>query len=843
MLQWLADFVHRRRFESGMREEMRFHMDACRDDLVRSGVPEAEARRRARIEFGGLNTIEEQCREARGLRLADELRQDLRFSWRMLRSNRAFTLAAVASLALGIGANTAVFTLVESVLLRPLPLPAPDQLIFFAHGSSTAASYPLYAALDAGEWRSFSGITAINPAELKLSTGDGVENVAAQFVSGNYFQVTGVTAAHGRVFSGLSDNSYARDPVVVISHAFWQSHLHGDRNIIGQTLEINRARLTIIGVTPPSERGFQPWHTIHLTIPCSMHPVLTGQPAGAFTHDQRLSNMMIVGRLRPGVTLEEARAETAVRYEDRQKKVAGSLLPAGRGADALRAEYRQALRLLSAMVAVLLLVACANVANLLLARATARAAEIAVRVSIGAGRGRLLRQFLTESTLLAALGGIGGIVLAWWATRGLAAFFAGGAHPVELDLSPNPRVLAFTTAATALSGLLFGVWPAIHASRLRRFTPRGGTRYALVAGQIALCVVLLSAAVFLGRTLRNLAGHEGRSNVVVAQIDAGRERPPRFADDVLAAALRLPGVDSAVLSWATPGGYGTGMETLSIPGHEATYEAARNDITPGYFQLFGVHLLSGRDFTTADRETTIVNERLARTMFGGVENAVGRRILRGASSIEIIGVVADTRQAQLREAPPMMHYSPLPSGAASRASLSLRVSGNPTTATAALRGEIRSIHPGAVVSSVRTLEQQVDDLLFRERLLSALSIVFALLALLLAAVGLYGVMSYAVARRRREIGIRMAIGAPPGKVIRTVLGESARISAVGLAAGIPLAIGASYWLGSFLYGLAPGDPATLAIVSATLAVVALAATVGPARAAAAIDPANILRQN
>ena len=881
MFRWLQTLIRRHRFETEMEAELRFHMDAYRDDLLRSGIPAGEAARRARLEFGTVDGAKEDCRRALGLRLADELLQDLRFGWRTLRGNPGFTAAALLSLALGIGANTAVFTMVDEVLLRPIAVPAPEQLYFIAHGPTkvrTNSNYPIYEAYRDGT-HAFSGVAAFDGEEFKIADGDRIEVVPGLFVSGNYFDVAGVTAAHGRFFSHLDDHAYGRDPVVVISDRFWARRFNRSPDAIGQTLRAGASRLTVIGVAGPDFNGFQPGQIPDLMVPYSMKAAILARAPGELDAADTITSMRLLARLRPGVPPEPARTEVNALFQqifsrpdlawtreaDKESYSTGELISATLGADYLRSQYGRALTMLMALVALLLLVACANVANLLMARASARQREVAVRLSLGAGRLRLVRQFLTESLMLALAGGAAGFGTAFLATRALATFFATGPHPIALRLTPDLRVVLFTAAVAIGTGLLFGLAPAFRAARIQNpnASPRRRAITAprvLVAAQIALCFLILTAAGLLARTLGNLKWQDSgfaRDGVLIVKVDPNGQLPARFYDRVLERTAALPGVRSASFSWATPAGFTMSMRAIAIPGvrgpgPQGRVTAWNDTVTAGYFETFGIRLLRGRLPSSADTTSTprvtVINELLARGYFGSPDNALGRYFTfnneNGPVPVQIVGVVANTRQTELRNAPPMMFYTPLSQEehpATWAADLSVRASGDLGTLATALRGEIRAVHPGAVLTYTRTLSQQIDDHLFRERLLTILSGLFAALAVALAGIGLFGVMSYTVARRTREIGIRMAIGARASGVLWMVLRDALAMCAAGAVAGIPLAVAGSRWMQSLLYGLRPGDPATIAAVLGALLAVGLASALVPARTAASTAPARALR--
>ena len=800
-----------------MDDELRFHVDQYADDLVRTGVPITEARRRAGVEFGGIGARKEDIREALGLRLLDEVTGDLRYAIRQLRQSPAFTVVAVVSLALGIGANTAIFSLLDAVLFRTLPVKNPQELYYLAHGSGpqvqTSSNYPLFERYK--ELDIFSGVTASIGQSFKVATADGVELVTGQFVSGNYHAVLGVPIAIGRGFSSEPDRDLGRTPVAVISDSYWNRRFGRSPDVIGKALTVRGRPVTIVGVTAPGFHGLVAGSRagIDITLPISVRALDDSR----FLDDHGgWMPLVLVGRLKPGISESQAlsatdaafqrymqepeqqwiRASLATEFTDLFRSAA--LLPANRGSDGLRSQYTGRLGVLMAMVGIVLLIACANLANLMLARAAARARELAVRMSIGAGRLRLVRQLLTESLLVSLCGAGLGLLVANWSSDAILSLFSTGQNPIQLDVTLNSRVLLFTTIISLLTGIGSGLLPAIRATRVdvtsalkvsERLVDRGrrsATRNALVVAQVALCVMVIAAAGLLVRSLRNLqtleAGFE-RENVVLFNLDArGPElsliRRARFYSDLLDRLHELPGVQSAAYSTRSPVDFSSGTRRLFVPGVDAEglHGVSTNVVTPEYFQVFGMGLIRGRAFTDQDRAGTakvaIVSDSTARFYFGQ-SDPLGRTLRLGdEESITIVGVVRDVRHERLREeAPPKMLYLPLAQtaivaagldsivGMPERLTAEVRTSGDPGLLAASVRSEVRALSKDVVVDYVRTMEQQLDAALVSERVLGTLSTAFGLLALLLTSVGLYGVMSYGVARRTHEMGIRVALGA------------------------------------------------------------------------------------
>ncbi len=892
-LRLLRDaFFRRETFEREMAAEMQFHISAYADDLVRSGLPRAEAERRARLEFGAAESYREDCRQARGLQLVDELRQDLRYAVRQLRKAPGFTAAAVVSLALGIGASTAVFTLMDAVLFRTLPLADPDALYYLGHASgadtTSSANYPLLERYQAAGI--FSGVAAYTEQTFTVSATDGLERVAGQFVSGNYHAVLGVPIAAGRGFSTEPDRPDGRAPVAVISDRYWERKFGRAPDVIGRTIEVAGRAVTIVGVTAPGFRGFATGLDVDITLPMAVKAL--DDPEYLVMRDGWTS-LSLVGRLAPGATeagtLARVNAvfqpfwmepENAWAREHDPVVRSGVLLPAGQGSSFLRRRYQTPLRVLMGMVGVVLLIACGNVANLLLARAQARSREVAVRMSIGAGRGRLVRQFLTESLLLACVGGLLGLALAAASTGLLASFLDIGQSPIVLDVALNGRVLAFTTAVCVATGVAFGLAPAFRATRVDLTPalkatgasagaasgrgPRWVAGKALVVAQISLSLLVIAAAGLLVRSLGNLRTLDAgftRESVLLFNVETGRtfDSPGRFAFySSLHERLRgLPGVVSVAYSQRSPIDFSLERRRIDIAGRTGPLDrkaVSTNVVTPGYFATFGIPVTRGRGISEQDREgssnVALVSESMARTFFGQ-SDALGRTILLGGNRtpMTIVGIVADVRFEGLRDEPPPMVYTPLAQpgeafdgsmGYPSGLTVVVRSSGDPRSLSASARELVRALTPDATVSYVRTMDQQLDAALVRERLLASLSTGFGLIALALAFVGLYGVMSYRVAQRSREIGIRIALGATSGRVLRQVLRESIVISVAGIGLGLAAALYATKVLSALLFGLSPRDPLTLAGVAALLLAVALIAGYFPARRAARVEPMRAL---
>jgi putative ABC transport system permease protein len=880
--------IGRSRFERDMEAELRAHLDARVDDLIAHGASPADAQRRAREEFGDLLRWKEQGREARGLRLLDELRADVTYALRWLRRSPGFAAAAILSLALGIGANTAIFSVIDSLMLRTLPVRQPDRLVQFLPGNGhTTWTYPMWAAIRANGNR-FGGVLAWSSDRFDLSSGGAVEPANGLRVSGRFFDVLGLRPTLGRGFTPDDDarGGGREGSVAVISYAFWQRHFGGAVEAIGRTLSINRVPFTIVGVTPRDFTGPDIGVSYDVAVPLGTSPLLDGRDR----LDERTHWWLrVMARLAPGQTVAGAASALAglqpafraatmpqnMRPQDQAHYLEKpfQVVAAPDGPSNVRLYYRQPLIALMIVVGLVLLVACANIANLLLARADARRHEVSVRLALGASRWRVMRQFLVENLLLSAGGAAVGGFLAAWGSRLLIAQFGIPSDPMFLDLALDWRVLGFTAAVTVLVAFVFGTAPAFRATRVdahqvlkersRGVAGDGGRGLAtlIVPTEVALCVVLVAGAGLFVRTFLSLAHRDlgfDATRVLVVGIDARKSaKPPaaRFADyDRLIASVRaLPGVAQASLSALTPLS-GSDWDTLienpvgvSLAENErSVYE---NLVTPDWFATYGMALVAGRDLDWHDVTPTpavvVINETAARRYFPG-KNPIGQMIREvgdpkdPAPPMTIVGVVRDATYDSLRDAPPPTLYEPIAPNP--QISLSVRAGGiDPSGLTRSVVAAIEHVDAGLALT-IRPLTQDLDDLLLRERLLARLSAFFGVLALALAGLGIYGVVAYAVSRRQREIGIRTALGASSGRVVRVVVRQAAVLVAIGVVAGLVLSVWASRFAATLLYGLAPGDPVTLGSAAATLVAVALLASWLPSRRAARIDPARVLRE-
>ena len=877
-----------RQIDRDLEEEMRFHLD-----MKSQAAADADGERAARVAFGGATQWRERSHEAWGWSSAEHLFQDLRYAARMLRTHPGFTAVAVLSLALGIGANTAIFSLINTVLLRLLPVRNPEQLVFVenvgARGGGGAPPYPCFERFrDQNHY--FSGLAAFSPYDMRVSIDGQAEEVVAQQASGNYFDVLGVKAWAGRTFSPADDGVIGKGgpdgPVAVISYRYWKRRFAMSPAVLGKVVQIQGRAVTIIGITPPEFFGLQPGIPVDLTVPIVLAPAEMLRDRGDWW-------ISVVGRLKPGASATQARAElngifqTFMNEGSGPGKIAGNaevrhdyfdhidLTPAARGLDILRNQFSKPLLVLMALVGLVLLIACANVANLLLARTAARNREFAVRLALGAGRTRLMRQVLTESLLLVGIGALLGLFFANWAGQLLVAFFASGQHGISVDLHFDSRVLAFTAGASLLTGLLFGMAPAIRATQttlgaalkqqgrgLAGLRPRLPLARFLVVTQVALSLVLLIGAGLFVRSLSNLrhldAGFrpEGVLTMKVKPDERVYNDARRLTlwNEILERAQRLPGVRSASLSLMTPlNGMDRGV-LIGVPGFpsKSVRDTAihLNHVTPGYFETIGIPAVLGRLFTASDAggapRVALLNETAARFYLPG-RNPVGVTIRfpfgKEKPPYQIVGVVKDSRHYNLRREVPRLIYLPVfqPIDELHELTLAVRTAGNPLDLAPALTKEVRTAGPDILITDVATMMSQIDHSLLEERLVSTLATFFGALALLLACIGLYGTMSYSAARRTNEIGIRMALGASRPGVMRLVLRDAIVMIAAGIAIGAPAAIAGGRYIRSQLFGLRPADPLTLAMASLALAAIALLAGYLPARRASRVEPMAALR--
>jgi len=816
-------------------------------------------------------------------RAEDEIVQDIRFALRHLLKNPAFTCVAVLSLALGIGANTAIFSLVDAVMVKMLPVRHPEQLValdsFTQRAQQRNFSYPLFKYLRDRK-SSFSGVLAASDGTsrmaMKMPSSDDTEQVEVQMVSGEYFQVLGVDPFVGRLLTAEDDTTGA-NPVAVLSYNLWQRRFGGEFSVIGQTITVKEQPLTVIGVAPRKFFGEAVGRAPDVWTPLTMQPSL--QKGQSSLESPNISWLRIMGRLKTGVNENQANAEVnnvVWQLKNESNDLGKSalniakidVLSGAQGLAEFRTRFSKPLRILMAVVALVLLIACANVANLLLARATARQKEVAVRHAIGAGRFRLIRQFLTESMILATLGGLLGLIFAWWGSRALLMLVSGDSSPIPIDVAPNLRILSFTFAVSLLTALLFGLTPAWIITRpnvgsaLKATTParpRLGLSRLLVVSQVTFSLLLLIGAGLFLKTLHNLRtinlGFQA-DQLVQARISPRSsgykpEQYPELNKRLLERLNSTPGIRSASVAGS---GFRSGSSRtccIAVEGYAPSKDEDREiqivEVAPGYFSTMGLPLLMGRDFTPSEVENkpgvfpklAIINETMARRYYGQA-NPVGRSFGWGDQKVvydtEIVGVARDANYGNLREQTKSLIYYPSEGGTL----LIVRAGLDSSTLVSTIRNEIKTVDK-TLEPFISTVSQLRDEALVQERMLAKLSSFFGLLALLLAGIGLYGVLSYDVVRRTREIGVRMAVGARGLDVLGMILREALWLVIVGVLLGLLVALMTMKLIASLLFGLEPTDPLTL--IMATVVMLAIAAFAGwlPAWRAARIDPVFALR--
>jgi predicted permease len=832
------------------------------------------------------------------------LAQDLRYAARTFRKSPVFLAVAVLSIAFGIGANTAIFTLVDQVLLRLLPVKDPQQLVMFwgrgpHYGSNNGRhklSYPMYEDFRDHSSTVFSGMFARWSEQMSVTSDGKSERVNGELVSGTYFQVLGVDAALGRVFTADEDKSRGGEPYAVISYRYWMSRYAGSPGVIGKKIIVNGYPLTIIGVSQAGFDGTDPGESPQIRVPIMMK--IEMDPVGSkFSYNfisRRGRWVNVFGRLKPGVTIERANAaleplfKQMLMMEVQQKEFSRAapevrqsfltmwleLLPASKGNSDLRRRFSSALLVLMAIVGLVLLIACANVANLLIARATARQKEIAVRLALGASRWRIISQLLIESLMLAIAGGLLGLVLAVWMDKALLAFLPRGDSSLTISTVPDWRILSFNFAVALLTGVIFGLVPALQATRPQiagTLKDQGGSiaggtsvtvRKALVAAQVTLSLLLLIGAGLFIRSLQNLKDLDpgfNTGNLLEFSVDpvlAGY-KPDRGLDFYRQLRENLdaiPGIESSTLA-VMPVLTGSEWDnSVTVEGYISKPTESPDPhmqfISPDYFKTLKIPILLGRDFRMTDingaPKACIVNEKFARKFFKD-GNALGRHIGMGADpgtklDIEIVGVARDTKYESMRDEIPIEVYQPYTQVEFVLGMMAyVRTSRQPEQAVTAIRRTVSQLDSNIPVSDMKTLEAQQDESLITERLVTSLSTAFGILATLLAAIGLYGVMAYMVAQRTREIGVRMALGAKSADVVWLVMKEVLLLVAIGITVGLPAAYGLTRFAKSQLYGVQPDDALTLALATAGIALVAMASGYIPARRATMVDPIRALR--
>ena len=890
--------LFRRRYwdEERARELNSYLEEEIADNLAR-GKSADEARRAAYRKLGNPTRIREEIYTMNSFGFLESLWQDLHYGARLLRRNPTFAVVAVLTLALGTGANTAIFQLVDAVRLRPLPVDRPEQLaevrIVQAPNGRTGTfigrwpmlSYPLYLKLRA-EQQAFSGLAAWGSTSFDLAQGGEQRAAEALWVSGNFFEVLGVRPAAGRLIAP-NDDVRGCAGTAVLGHAFWQREYGGAPSAVGSTLLLDGHRFDVIGVASPEFYGVDVGRAFEVAVPICAEPIVAGDQTSLDKPDMWFLGG--VGRLKPGVTVEQAGAQlagmsatilgatvstrySAVDAKDYREMVIGTQ-PAASGVSGLRRNYGDSLNVLLGVTGLVLLTACANLANLMLARATAREREVAVRLAIGASRRRIVRQMLSESLLIAAIGSMAGMLIAQWFSRSMVALLDSDSNPLFIDLSLDWRVFAFTAGVALTACLVFGLAPAISATRTSlgitlKADGRGSmdgrerfsVRRALVVVQVALSLVLVVGALLFARSLRNLTTMDPgfrQDGVLTATLDYRKANVPEpnraeLTRRIVERLRAVPGVRGVSQTFLTPVDGNFWNERVLVGGVRHRDSVNFNAVGPGYFDILGIRLIAGRDFDARDTpespRVAIVSESFARALFPG-RDAIGQsfdvetRPGQPRRTFQVVGIANDTKYTSLRDS-----FEPLVHVAATQeqqqrplARITVATSTDMASTTAAVTRALGEINP-AIAIRYQSVREQLAQSLTRERLMATLSGFFGGLAVLIATLGLYGVMSYVVARRRVEIGVRMALGADPGSVLRMIVREAGVLLAAGLVIGGVLSVFAARTAETFLFGLKPGDPVTLALAMASLASVTLMASWIPAMRAARVQPTVALRE-
>ena len=894
-----------RRSES-LREEMELHLEEKAAELEADGMTAKRAQAEARRRFGNVGLKHEESREVWMTRFLSELVQDVRYGCRTLITNKVFSALAVLSLGLGIGANTTIYSFMESILLRSLPVEDPESLVVLNWHSPPPQDADgewvhVMHGIDGLFWRGEEGALAtgifsygafetlreenpvfstlfgyVNGRNRTMAVRGQAMSASMEYVTGEYFGGLAVSPAAGRLI-GSEDNRPGAAPVAVISYATSQNRFGGPPNAIGQSILVDNVPFTVVGVTPPEFFGVDPAAVSDIYLPLQTNLLVDGAGAEAIYQDPNFYWIEMMGRLRPGVSMAQAQAALAPRFHqwvaatattdgERAKLPKLMLNPGAAGLGGLRRQYSKPLFMLLAMVGLILALTCANIANLLLARAAARGREMALRLSLGAGRFRVVRQLLTESVMLASLGGAVGILFAIWGMRSLTFLFSMGRQNLSLNPELNWNVMGVTAALSVICGLLFGLFPAIQLTRpdvmpalknRRGGGPHHRMQHVLVVSQIAMSFLILVAAGLFVQTLNKLHSVElgyTRENILLFSLNAsqaGHQDPEitTFYTDLSRRFESIPGVRSATLSNASlinagraGGAYRGPMKIGAVAVEGASVLAAG----PRFLTTMQIPILAGREIDDRDQPgstpVAVISERLARTYFEN-ENPVGRRITFVGENrdLEIVGVSANLRYGPLKMESPMVVFAAASQSAPEYVTYALRTAGDPLGYVSSVREIVREADSSIPVTDVTTQAAEIDRTISREITFARLCAGFSVLALLIACVGLYGTMSYNVARQVGEIGVRMALGAQPGAVVWMVLRRVLLLAGVGLAISVPAALAASQLVKSFLFETQPNDPGTLALAGVVLLSAAILAGYAPARRASRIDPLVALR--
>jgi predicted permease len=887
---------HRDQLQRDLEEEMRLHLELRRQQQIDRGLPLTAAARAAHLKFGNATRVRERSLMAWGSETFESFFSDIAYGTRALLRSPALTFVALLSLALGIGANTAIFSLLDAVLLRSLPVKNPQQLVLLGQGEMRGIGNDVaFTELSSNPYfRQFrqrntvfsdvAGIFSLNNNGHGFVEGSNESQpITVQLVTGNYFPLLGVHALIGRTLNDADDNSQGDHPVAVISYAWWNRALNQDPNVLGKTIKLGSVIYTIVGVAPPEFFGTLVGEAPEVWLPLSMVKVVPPYYGGY--NDNFSKSLNLIGRLKPGVSIEQATANTNLLFQQitrsfpdakltplnlqKLDKARVTLKPMRKGLSSIRSQFSQPLKFLMAVTALVLLIACANIANLLLARATTRARELAIRQALGAGRKRIVRQLLTESLLLAFAGGALGIAIASVTSRLLLRMASDGATTIPVDLSIDGHLLLFDLGVTVATALIFGTIPALRATRFQLTETLKASRtsndsssknrlaQALIVSQVSLSLVLMIGAGLFLRSLVNLSNADpgfNKQNVLRLQIDSsdvpGEANQSALFHQIEDRVSALPHVRAASFSTFTFGAEGAWNSPIQTDGvgPEQNIFATHNNIGNGYFATMDIPLIAGRSFSISDTKTSphvaILSQRMAKTIFPSV-NPIGRHFYidtkEPQSDVEVIGLVGDVKTFDLTGEPQIIDYLPYTQYPWSFGNFEVRYTGDFPTMATAVQQAIHGIDSTLPISGVTTLNEQVSRSYTNQRLVAQLSTFFGLLAVFLSAIGIYGLMSYVVSRRTNEIGIRMALGATRSNVSWLVMREIILLVAAGIVIGIPATFAGDRLVANMLFGLKGTDLPSLTAAILILLVVATGAGYFPARRASKVDPMEALR--
>jgi predicted permease len=896
ILRRVRMLLRRNRFQLDLEEEIRLHLEMRQQEYEADGMDPTAARHAATRNFGNAALLKEKSHMTWGWGWLEGFVQDTNYGVRSMLRSPALTMVAVLSLALGIGANAAIFSFINAVLLRSLPVQQPQELVLLGTGAWNGAadawaitelySYPMFRAMQQRNLVFSDVATVMSISGETHGTVEGrsdTEPIKTQLVSGNYFSMLGVPAAIGRTLSEADDSSEGEHPVLVVSHRWWEHSLASDPQVVGKTVSLGTTVFTIVGVAAPEFFGTKVGEAPDVWAPMSM--MKSVPPNWDGYKDNMFQSNYILGRLKPGVSMQQAESNVNLVYNQTLRQFHGGTLspkeeaglakayipltPMANGLSSLRGEFSLPLQVLMIVTSLVLLIACANIANLLLARGTARAREFAVRQAVGAKRMRLVRQLLTESLLLAIVGGIVGIALAAVADRMLLHMLSGGADPMPLDVSLDRRLLFFTMAVTLLTAALFGTIPALRATKLELTSALkdggGGAAgaksplgKALVVTQVALSLVLMVGATLFVRTLMNLS-----------HVDTGFKTDHVLRLDIDSTVTQLKNSDPRMIAMfreiedrvnATPGvraasfasflfRQGSWNSTVKVVGMDTSenVNVKHNIIGDRYFDAMQIPLLAGRAFnahdTTTSQKVGIIGETMAKELFPANSNPLGHHYLVGGNDTEVVGVAKDVKVDRLQEPKQYIDYIPNPQHPWEYGTLAVRYEGSFEIASHAVQQAIHDVNHSLPISNVMTLDDQVQRSIMNQRLVAKLSAFFGLLAVVLSSIGIYGLMSYVVSRRTNEIGIRMALGAARANVLWLVMREILLLVGVGVALGVPVAWAAGRIVHEMLFGMSGADSASMLGSIAALMLVGLLAGNLPARRASRVDPMLALRHD